>query len=63
MSSTNKITEEWIEKKAVEIYNYLYYETFNLNQVKDFIRSLFKEVEMEYENGFTEYDDKHRILH
>jgi len=47
MSSTNKITEEWIEEKAIEIYNYLYYETFNLNQVIDFIRSLVEEVKEE----------------
>lgn len=44
MSSTNEITERWIEEKAVEIYNYLYYETFNLDQVRGFIRLLVKEI-------------------
>ena len=36
--------EKWIEEKATELYNYLYYETFNLEQVKDFIRSFIKEL-------------------
>ena len=44
MSSTNEITERWIEEKAVEIYNYLYYKTFNLDQVRGFIRLLVKEI-------------------
>jgi len=50
MNSTNKITAEWVEKKAVEIYNYLYYKTFNLRQVEDFIFSLLEEagVKIEY---------------
>jgi len=39
-----EITEKWIEEKAVEIYNYLYYETFNLDQVRGFIRLLVKEM-------------------
>ena len=39
-----KVTEEWIEEKAIEVYNYLYYETFNLSQVTDFIRSLVEEI-------------------
>jgi len=44
-------SEEWInnfvEEKAVEIYNYLYYKTFKLNQVKDFICNLLKEAPMQ----------------
>lgn len=38
-----QVTEEWFEEKASELYNLLYYETFNQGQVKDFIRSLVKE--------------------
>lgn len=38
-----EVTEEWIEEKAVELYNYLYYETFCLDQVRGFIRLLVKE--------------------
>jgi len=38
-----RVTEEWIEEKAVEIYNYLYYKTFNLDQVRGFIRLLVME--------------------
>jgi hypothetical protein len=41
----SKITEKWIEEKAVELHNYLYYETFNLDQVRGFIRLLIKEIE------------------
>jgi hypothetical protein len=41
----SEITEEWLKGKAVELYNYLYYETFSLKQVTDFIRSLIEEVE------------------
>lgn len=36
-------SEEWYKEKAIEIYNHLYYKTFNLNQAKDFIRNLAKE--------------------
>lgn len=38
-----EVTEEWIEEKATELYNLLYYKTFNRNQVKDFIRLLYRE--------------------
>lgn len=41
------VTEEWIEEKTDEAYNLLYYETFNRNQVKDFIRSLVEELSNE----------------
>jgi len=40
------VTEKWIEEKAVELYNYLYYETFNLDQVRGFIRLLVKEMKV-----------------
>jgi len=46
--------EKWIEEKATELYNYLYYETFNLDQVKDFIRSLIKELDGQIIGGKNE---------
>jgi len=41
----DSFTEEWINEKATELYNYLYYETFSLEQVRDFIRLLIKKLE------------------
>lgn len=41
----SQVTEGWIEEKAVEIYNYLYYKTFNLDQVRGFIRLLVDEIQ------------------
>ena len=40
-----EITEGFIEEKAIELYNCLYYPTFSLDQVKDFIRELVKEIQ------------------
>jgi len=39
-----KVTEEFIKGKATEVYNLLYYKSFNLDQVTDFIRSLVEEI-------------------
>ena len=38
-----KLKEEWIEEKAIELFNYLYYRSFNLKQIKDFLHSFIKE--------------------
>jgi len=39
-----QVTEEWYEEKAIELYNLLYYKTFNMQQVKDSIHSLVEEI-------------------
>jgi len=39
-----EVTEEFIKGKATEVYNLLYYKTFSLDQVTDFIRSLVEEI-------------------
>ena len=44
IEASKKVTEEWIEEKAVELYNYLYYDTFCLDQVRGFIRLLVEEM-------------------
>jgi len=39
-----KITEEWIEEKAIEIYNLSYYKSFQPKQIAECIRSLLEEL-------------------
>ena len=46
----SEVTEEWIdnfvEEKAIELCNYLYYETFKLKHVKDFLCLFIKELKV-----------------
>jgi len=39
-----RVTEEWIEEKATEIYNLSYYKSFKPRQIADCIRSLVEEI-------------------
>lgn len=39
-----QVTEEWIEEKAVEIYNLSYYKSFHPKQIAECIRSLVEKI-------------------